>query len=527
MSAAPRVLWWALVAAVLTLTVSLRVNLGRPLTTDEASYARAAEQGFLANWLDAPGLRKMRHEHPPLVTFLQMASLEVLGRDEVALRAPSVVFGALTVLVLMAGFRWAAPEVPAWTAALAAILLAVYPAHVYASQWGSWHAALVLVFAATALAAVRAFRRLETGTLLVAFAGVALGFAVMEYALLLLATLLVALALRPNPWLWIARGPRVQVTRPVRLGLALIPLVVGVTWLAGILKLSLVRNLVHYLGYLEHPVYWRGATVPDAPPIAYVDWYVQQMPAYLGLFMLETVAVVALVASRRWDVTHTSFPAVALFGIALGALLVGHVLDTVYTVYFGLAALLLLPFLIAEALAAARRARRVFALRGVTIAAVTGTAAVALPTVPYAATVAIPGATGYREAAETLLEATEAARGERPRVLAFYSPIVEWYDPRLDVDRYPRGDLPPELLERLASGEYEYVLFHSAQVQRWPGDPGLAWARAHARLVLHRADRWGELWLYRVADPAPGRPVVVDGGDGTRPGGPKPKAREP
>lgn len=492
---------------VLLLAVAFRVHIDRPLTTDEASYALAAERGIFVNWADVDGARKLRHEHPPLVVYAQRVSMALLGRTEEAVRLPSVVAGVLTVAVLLFAYRRTVPELPGWTVIPAATLLAAFPPHVYASQWGSWHAALGLVFAATALIMVRAFRTLETGAFLAVWLGVAVGFAVMEYTLVLLAAVVLLLLIRRTPWLGVA-GRRVWLSRGLRTGLLLIPVVVTVTWAAGILKLSLLRNLAHYLGYRDHPVLFRGSTTTDAPPVAYVDWYLEQMPAYLALFAVIAAAVAGLLAARRWSVRHAAFPLVTLFALLLGGLLVQLVLDTVYTVYFGIAAMLLVPFLLAEAAAAIGR-------RAAVALGVVAMLGVALPTTPYAVQAAQPGSTGYREAAAALQRAASARNGERPRVLAVHSRVIEWYAPGLRVERYPFGGLAPETAEDLYEGRYDWVLMNSGHVHRWPRDPTLRWLEDHAELVAHETDRWGEVWLWRVPDPGPAG--VAERADTTRP----------
>jgi mannosyltransferase len=135
--------------------------------------------------------------HPPLFYALQKAAL-VLGQSEFALRLPSAVFGAAAVpLVYILGRRWAGRG----TGALAALLLALSPFHLWTSQ----DARMYSLLAAFALACMLTFegvlRRpgLATGAAFVASS--ALAYLTHYFALMLPLVQLVYLAanLRARP----------------------------------------------------------------------------------------------------------------------------------------------------------------------------------------------------------------------------------------------------------------------------------------------------------------------------------------
>ncbi len=134
--------------------------------------------------------------HPPLFYALQKAAL-ALGQSEFALRLPSAVFGAAAVpLVYILGRRWAG-----WaTGALAALLLALSPFHLWTSQ----DARMYSLLAALALACMLTFdgvlRRpgLATGAAFVASS--ALAYLTHYFALMLLLVQLVYLAANLRTW---------------------------------------------------------------------------------------------------------------------------------------------------------------------------------------------------------------------------------------------------------------------------------------------------------------------------------------
>ena len=134
--------------------------------------------------------------HPPLFYALQKAAL-ALGQSEFALRLPSAVFGAAAVpLVYILGRRWAGCE----TGALAALLLALSPFHLWTSQ----DARLYSLLAALALACMLTFdgvlRRpgLATGAAFVASS--ALAYLTHYFALMLPLVQLVYLAANLRTW---------------------------------------------------------------------------------------------------------------------------------------------------------------------------------------------------------------------------------------------------------------------------------------------------------------------------------------
>ena len=134
--------------------------------------------------------------HPPLFYALQKAAL-ALGQSEFALRLPSAVFGAAAVpLVYILGRRWAG-----WgTGALAALLLALSPFHLWTSQ----DARMYSLLAALALACMLTFdgvlRRpgLATGAAFVASS--ALAYLTHYFALMLPLVQLVYLAANLRTW---------------------------------------------------------------------------------------------------------------------------------------------------------------------------------------------------------------------------------------------------------------------------------------------------------------------------------------
>ncbi|MCJ7811131.1 MAG: glycosyltransferase family 39 protein [Dehalococcoidia bacterium] len=134
--------------------------------------------------------------HPPLFYALQKAAL-ALGQSEFALRLPSAVFGAAAVpLVYILGRRWAG-----WgTGALAALLLALSPFHLWTSQDARMYSLLAALTLACMLTFDGVLRRpgLATGAAFVALS--ALAYLTHYFALMLPLVQLVYLAAKLRTW---------------------------------------------------------------------------------------------------------------------------------------------------------------------------------------------------------------------------------------------------------------------------------------------------------------------------------------
>jgi 4-amino-4-deoxy-L-arabinose transferase-like glycosyltransferase len=172
----------ALPIAVVILALGVRLaatgaaGFSRPLEKDEVAYSAIAEnlaagRGFfrdVTRTVEGESVtRRFSSLRPPLYPALLAATYSVVGFSPAAGRALSCLLGALTAGALL---LWGRRVLPGWPAALAAVLLALWPAHVWAS--GRLLSEPLYVLLVVAFAAALQRRRLVT-------AGILLGLAVL------------------------------------------------------------------------------------------------------------------------------------------------------------------------------------------------------------------------------------------------------------------------------------------------------------------------------------------------------------
>jgi len=138
---------YAGLALIVAVAAGLRfVLLGRnSLWFDEAFVAYAVQK----SWRDLLVFLAERDNHPPLYYALVKGWVSIAGTSEVALRAPSAVFGTISVPLSYAIMRRLSGTVPAL---IAALLVAVSPFEVMAGQDARMYTLLqLLTLAATLL----------------------------------------------------------------------------------------------------------------------------------------------------------------------------------------------------------------------------------------------------------------------------------------------------------------------------------------------------------------------------------------
>jgi len=180
-----------------------------PITTDEAYYvdwARHLAPGYL--------------DHPPLVAWLVVGPLRLLGRHELAVRFPSLLLQVGTTLLAASLARaWAGAR----AAVLAAALLQVAPVFSVGAVLATPDAPLAFAWVGTLWAVDRALRRDRRLFLL---AGAFLGMAALAKltAGLLAAGVLVALLATPDgrralatPWPWLGAALALLLASPMLL----------------------------------------------------------------------------------------------------------------------------------------------------------------------------------------------------------------------------------------------------------------------------------------------------------------------
>jgi uncharacterized membrane protein len=154
-----------LAGALVVLALALRLfNLGgRNLWLDEAFSAWFSERSFHYLWTVLPTYEA----HPPFYYSLLKAWRSVFGDGAVALRSLSVLFGTLTVPVLMAAAfeqeRQEPSEHPMLRAGLVGFLGACSPMLMFIGQEARPYALLAFAFAVAILALLRLTRQFNTG----------------------------------------------------------------------------------------------------------------------------------------------------------------------------------------------------------------------------------------------------------------------------------------------------------------------------------------------------------------------------
>ncbi|MEE8277164.1 MAG: glycosyltransferase family 39 protein, partial [Thermoanaerobaculia bacterium] len=132
--ALPRVLYLFLLFSTVALGATLRFSeLGAPaLWLDEILHVNKANQTLEEPWISWIRGLKSDHENGPLYYGFQLAS-RLIAEEETAARLAPALFGTLSILIIgAAGRALGGPAV----GAIAALLLAVSPLHVYYSREG-------------------------------------------------------------------------------------------------------------------------------------------------------------------------------------------------------------------------------------------------------------------------------------------------------------------------------------------------------------------------------------------------------
>lgn len=265
----------------LSLAVGLRLVSGQAFAYDEADYMHAVAQGFWANSLDRPtiplgeflalGLGQgrapaqqrdlssyiraqeditfYRHFHGPLYFYWQMLARLLPGPQEYRARLASLLLLPLTGLALGLACRLLLGRDP-WAVlaagGLAVGLLAFCRPSLLTAAEVTPHALFAPVSLGVLVALARFMQRPSRRALALAALLTGLALATIEYAALLLATMLACLALvwwlAPAPW----RGA--APSRKGQLGLAALVLLLGLlaVWPGSLLRLTILKNYTFF-----------------------------------------------------------------------------------------------------------------------------------------------------------------------------------------------------------------------------------------------------------------------------------------
>jgi hypothetical protein len=234
-----------LLVLVAALGIRLQPIVGESFHYDAIVSQEAAGDGVVANALDHENTWRLRRYHPPLISYVIIVNNAVFGNGLTGARVFAMVFGAaacvlVTIAVLVFGHGGGRREhgpVPGTRAgaAVAGLLLAFLPVHLYISRTAGWDAVYSALCIGTLLAlawhlASPCRRRVWAVGVLAA-----LSFLTCELGLALLPAIAAAwfvdrrregYSIRP----WLVAG---------LLGVA----VVAVLWPAGVFRLDILRTL--------------------------------------------------------------------------------------------------------------------------------------------------------------------------------------------------------------------------------------------------------------------------------------------
>lgn len=307
-----RVGWWGLALALVLLSFALRVHdLGRPnLTNDEWFMLRNHDEGPL--WIVH---QAHTFEPHPLLYYLGLAGwIELAGRTELAMRFPSVVFGALLTPVLIALGRMLLGR-PA--ALIVGGLAAINPYLIAESQNARNYAMVVALSALASLALVRALRTdrpRDWGAYAVAML-LALNTHYDSALILMVHGLYVLLRTRSGVARPKSHASPILANREVQLPRGWIASTLAVVALFGLWLLYAWPALAAYHGYFPTPVgigqvltrslatFTLGSTVPArqaAPALAFAAASLAALgvrrtdvAVFLGLYVLLPIVVVS------------------------------------------------------------------------------------------------------------------------------------------------------------------------------------------------------------------------------------------
>ena len=280
---------------LLGLAWSVRAPFARgDLWLDESDYALAAMHGVPANRHDTPiagdpeKILRLRHYHPPLVTYVMRAST-VMGVKDRNLRLPFLLAGSLSVgLVYLCGLvLFAAPGgmkdedtlqrallVPQRPAALLCAIMVVFSAtHIRASAHALPWAFITMLLLVMLWSMLMSLRTLRPKWLIAAWLGIGLMFSTSEYffpSILALGLCAPVVLLE----LYKSGTYRKELAVTLVVGAALALGIAIALWPAGIMG-GAWKMLQHYMKMANDPwpVKIRGVLYERAPKWAYLYWY--------------------------------------------------------------------------------------------------------------------------------------------------------------------------------------------------------------------------------------------------------------
>jgi len=294
---------------------------------DEADYMYAVSRGFTANYLDQPtipfttfvrrglgqGMKESgrsslsefirasddiafyRHFHAPLYYYWVILHTKLLGRSERAIRWASLDCLMLAYIAAYVGCLSLAKQRPRATAVLASSLLLFSPSGIATTRLITPHG----LYVATVIVSLAAMATLiNTGNArdwYLSLAAVTLSMLTLEYAVLLVVTLVVCAFIRRRELF--AGSNRAQVFAFVARSVGLVVGIVAVAWPAGLFKLTIVKNYIFFTYFSLV----RAKSFGTASPWTIWSDRITTYPVEFGILVVGLVIGIVLLVRRRLD----------------------------------------------------------------------------------------------------------------------------------------------------------------------------------------------------------------------------------
>lgn len=455
------------------------------LTLDEAEYALAARKGFVANWLDADGTREQRHFHGPLLTHAIHLCVLLFGESDFVVQLPSRIFGLLVPLTILWGCATIFPA-GLRAGAVAAFSLAIMPTFVQVCGVANMHAMATFFIVLSFFLTIKMIESDKKRYLYLQAIVLGLLFSTIEYGIIIFGIIGLVLLLKKNPYFHITFR-KITVSKHIIYAALVVIVTIGLVWIAGVVKLNFLRNLLYYLRYSEHghPIWFNGQLTRHVPWWAYIVWFMDIAPAWL---LLSLFGVATLTVHLYRSKFSTIYVILFLFlFILLAALFRQHIMSARYAIY-------VIPFLTLSGAIFLHMLTNRWRRAGVVLIA----AALVVQAGTNLKMLAdfSQGDPGYKQAASFIKNNARTS----DRILAWYAPILRYYlDGFGKIYNYNLGPADPELLQKIERGYFRYIIYYHNQLRRWPDDPG--YTRVKKDFILRYTFRKEKeyLWLYEYS----------------------------
>jgi len=274
------ILW--VVVFVPALLIRLHPTTSESFQYDAVVSQIAANAGATHNALDTGDAFVLRRFHPPLLSYIIELNNRIFGNDPFGARIFSILFGALTCLLVAMAVAVIVRPLPgglAW-AVIAGWLLCLMPVHLYVSKTSNWDAVYGF-FATGCLVCLGLYAAKETTKQLYAAAIFgALAFLTCELGISLLPAAIFAMLSDR------ARLPWRSLARRWTTAFLVFAAVIALCWPGGFLRFDLVRMMLYR---------WRDSAV-DQRNLPWYRFYTElfsQAPAFT-LFMIFSVVATFL-----------------------------------------------------------------------------------------------------------------------------------------------------------------------------------------------------------------------------------------